>query len=107
MRTLLQFDAWKVAWFGTRASRDIRVKCATTLAGSGSGNAHQRDDQYAEFPSTRDRGDGGPNARFGESACGGRPGRRLYAQRRVDSGFFRRMESPRLSLVRAACIGPW
>src|SRR5262249_36642298 len=60
----------------------------------------------AEFPSYCNTGDGGRNARDGANAFGGRTGRRREAQRRIDSGLLARLDSSRLSLVRAARIGP-
>src|SRR5215469_14289503 len=64
------------------------------------------DVQAAEFPSIRSNGGGGRTARRGADAFERRGGRRQNAQRRPDSGFFAHMESPRLSLVRAARLGP-
>jgi hypothetical protein len=61
----------------------------------------------AGFPSICSSGDGGCDARHGANAFGGRAGRQRSASRRTDPGLFPRMESSCLSLVRAACIGPW
>src|SRR5258706_14993382 len=76
----------------------------------GTGNAHEREmtDVYAAgFPSSCSGGDGGRDARCGANVLGGWDDRQRNAQRRIDSGLLPRMDLSRLSLVRAARIGPW
>src|SRR6266853_2705798 len=81
-------------------------KCVSRI---GTGYVHEREvtNVYAAgFPSICSGGDGGGDARHGANAFGGRAGRQRSAPRRTDPGLFPRLESSRISVVRAACIGP-
>src|SRR5712671_3752824 len=94
----------------TRGARDFRIRYGKCGSRIGTGDAHEREvtNVYAAgFPSICSSGDGGCDARHGTNDFGGWAARRRNAQRRVDSGLFPRMESSRLSLVRAARIGAW
>src|SRR5712691_5956211 len=68
------------------------------------------EDEYAAgFPSIRNIGDGGCDARWARAPgtngdFGARAGQQRNARRRIDSGLFPRMASSLLSLVRAAGI---
>src|SRR6266481_6647599 len=65
-------------------------------------------DVYAAgVPSGCNSGGGNGDARHGANAFRGRAGRQRNAQRRIDPELFPRMDSSRLSLVRAARLGPW
>src|SRR5258706_8230803 len=99
IRTLPKF-------YVTRTGGDIRVESRDHPGGTGDGDAHERDAPYAgEFPSLWGSAGGRRDARDGAVAFGGGPGGERNPKRRRDSGFFGRVESSRLSLVRAARIG--